>query len=742
MKIGIILHPYGEKTPGGLPRIIFGWAQALLSVDQKNEYIIFVKERPAVLPDLPGKNWRLEVLGNGRFWLDRLKKAPGADVYLFNTPVLPFFWRPPKSAVIALDYPYKYLKARGLKEKLFRIFLGWYHRRSLRHADHIIAVSHSTKNDTVKFFGVSPEKISVVYHGFKKICELPEKSVDAPERFFFFAGTMKERKNVFNIIKGFEIFLKSDKTKTKLFLGGRVEGEYYQTMLRYVESHGLTDEVLFPGYFNENELSYIYKRALALVFPSIVEGTGFPILEAMGCGVPVITSNIFGPAELGANDSAILVDPYSPEEIAVAMGKISGDEVFRKDLIEKGREQCRKFSWENTGRETLKILEDSATKKPRVCFIAHNANPHNGGGVLVGKTAEGIRTGMNARVEIISTEFSNTISVRAILSGWWFLSPRKIIEVFRAVRGSDIVHAFDIFPYGFIAALFSLAIFRRPRLIITAVGTGSVVFLYHPVYLWMCKFAAHRADKIIAISNFTKREVLKKISGLKIDVIHPGADLELIRSVASSGRSSRFDRYKPYIMSVGSLRFRKGYRFSIDAFAAAAKKFPDLKYLIIGKKYTDKELNILNKKISDYGLLDRIFILQDVGGEEELAECYKNAELFVLMSLNSGHDIEGFGMVFVEAAAAGLPVVGSRDCGAEDAVWDSRNGYLVRERDVEGWAAAIEKIIGDKETRQKMSSASLEFSRRFDWNDKNEEYARIYKKELRARVSGESLPQD
>src|SRR3989344_713644 len=105
MKIGIILHPYGEKKPGGLPRIIFGWAEALLSVDKNNEYTLFFKDEISKPPALPGSNWTTHILGKGRFWLNRLKKYPQSDVYIFNTPVLPFLWKPKKSVIIVLDYP-------------------------------------------------------------------------------------------------------------------------------------------------------------------------------------------------------------------------------------------------------------------------------------------------------------------------------------------------------------------------------------------------------------------------------------------------------------------------------------------------------------------------------------------------------------------------------------------------------------------------------------------------------------
>ncbi len=363
MKIGIVLHPYGEKKPGGLPRIIYGWAEALISADSENQYIIYLKEKPEVMPTFGGRA-EVVVLGSGRFWLNRLRRAKRADVYLFNTPVLPLFWKPKRTVLIALDYPYMYLKAESFKEKLFRVFIRAYHRYSLKRVDHIIAVSHSTEKDTMRFFNIPQEKISVIYHGFTNVGALPESPLDVPEKFFFFAGTMKERKNVLNIIKAFEIFLRRAKgAPHSLVLAGKNEGSYYEQLLSYIKKAGLENGVKFIGHLNENQLSLCYKRAEALVFPSIIEGTGFPILEAMSAHCPVITSNIFGPAELGANGGAVLVNPYKPEEIASAMEKISTDASFRGDQIKRGIEQAGRFSWTNTGKETLELLTRISRKE-------------------------------------------------------------------------------------------------------------------------------------------------------------------------------------------------------------------------------------------------------------------------------------------------------------------------------------------------------------------------------------------
>ena len=124
MKIGIILHPYGEKKPAGLGRYIFDLSKALIENDNNNEYIIYLKEKPDKIPNFLGQNWKIEILGFKMFWLDLgLFFARKSDLYIFNTPIMPFFFRPKKSVVIALDFAYKYFKAKNLKEFIFNKFL-------------------------------------------------------------------------------------------------------------------------------------------------------------------------------------------------------------------------------------------------------------------------------------------------------------------------------------------------------------------------------------------------------------------------------------------------------------------------------------------------------------------------------------------------------------------------------------------------------------------------------------------
>ncbi|MBI2108833.1 MAG: glycosyltransferase family 4 protein [Parcubacteria group bacterium] len=369
MRIGILLHPYDEDKPAGLGRTILGFVTGMLEADSENEYIIFVKKRPRENPQLPGKNWKLHVLGEGTFWLDRMRHAPSADIYIFHTPVMPFFWQPPKSIVIALDFAYQYLPTENLRTAIHNKILGFYHGVSLKRARHIVSISQTTKDEIIKLYGISPDKISVVYMGFDSICQLPEEKIDLPrrsgakaglpEKFFLFVGVLKPRKNPLVAIKAFTQFYKNN-PGYMLVVAGKGGGPYYEEMRKYIRDHGIEQAVKFTGFITDNQLSYMYKRAFALVFPSIFEG-GFalPVFEAMDCGLPVITSGQ-GPYESleeTVKDAALLINPLQINEIANAMERVVSEKGLRENLIKKGREHAKKFSWNKAGRELLNVVQ-------------------------------------------------------------------------------------------------------------------------------------------------------------------------------------------------------------------------------------------------------------------------------------------------------------------------------------------------------------------------------------------------
>lgn len=359
MTIGIVLHPYGEAKPAGLARIIFALTRAMIEHDHKNQYIIYLKKQPRVMPSFPGNNWHVEILGAKRLWLNRLARAPRSDVYLFNTPVLPMVRVPGKSIVLALDYAYLSFPPKSVMGKMGTAITKWRHARSLGRADKVIAISKATKKDTCRIFRIPEEKISVVYPGYTNICAIPAESMETPEQFFLFVGALKERKNVMGVARAFAN-IAARLPMHSLVIVGNAKSEHGETIRLFIAQQGLEERVKFLDHISDSQLSYIYKHAAALAFPSFIEGFGFPVLEAMSCGLPVITSNQSSLAELGANGSAMLVDPSDINEIAEAMERLATDQELRGQLIARGHEQVKRFSWEKAAEKMIEIAVKTA----------------------------------------------------------------------------------------------------------------------------------------------------------------------------------------------------------------------------------------------------------------------------------------------------------------------------------------------------------------------------------------------
>ena len=313
-------------------------------------------------PDISGSNWSVIECGRGLFWMDRgISKAPKADIYLFNTPIIPVWRSVKKSVVIALDFAYLDFHSPGILHALKRYILKQYHRFSLKRSDQIIAISHATEGDVIQRFHIPQQKIRVIYPGFSSVCEISPKYVSVPKPFFLFIGVIKERKNVHGVIEAFIKLLKEDAT-VSLVVAGNGEGDYYEQIISRVKTANALNRIYFLGHISAAEVSYLFQNARALVFPSLTEGFGFPVLEGMECGIPVITSNSSSLVELGG-DAAYLVDPRDPESIYKGMKALLYDENIHQKLILRGYEQVKKFSWNRSAREFLLVLEELCGQK-------------------------------------------------------------------------------------------------------------------------------------------------------------------------------------------------------------------------------------------------------------------------------------------------------------------------------------------------------------------------------------------
>ena len=232
--------------------------------------------------------------------------------------------------------------------------------RGIKKATRIIAVSQATKDDVVKHLGIPDERISVVYEGIdhRLFKPTPRRLVDYP--YLLFVGAEHPRKNFAALLRAFSILKSEGRFKDlkllKVGKAGGAEAEFRKHTLQAVSELGLSNEVVFTDYVADEDLPAYYSGAECFILPSLYEGFGFPPLEAMACGCPVIVSNRASLPEV-TGEAAVEVDPYDIDSIARALRQVITDERLRQELVSKGLEQARQFSWEKAARETLEVYE-------------------------------------------------------------------------------------------------------------------------------------------------------------------------------------------------------------------------------------------------------------------------------------------------------------------------------------------------------------------------------------------------
>ncbi|MFW6351703.1 MAG: glycosyltransferase family 4 protein [Bacteroidota bacterium] len=229
-------------------------------------------------------------------------------------------------------------------------------RHACRNADFIVAVSDQTRHDVIDFFDVSPEKVKVIYQGcqdvFKK--RLSKEQVDEvrrkyglPENYIFNVGTIEERKNILVGVKAMR-----DMDSHLVVVGG--ETPYFQRINRYISQNGMEKKVSFLRNVSNEELAALYQGAAVFIYPSLFEGFGIPIIEAIHSNTPVITSKGGCFSEAGGPGS-IYVNPNDPEELAFQIRRVLNDETLRKSMVQSGLQHVEKFSDQNIAENYMKL---------------------------------------------------------------------------------------------------------------------------------------------------------------------------------------------------------------------------------------------------------------------------------------------------------------------------------------------------------------------------------------------------
>lgn len=252
----------------------------------------------------------------------------------------------------------------------------------------------------------------------------------------------------------------------------------------------------------------------------------------------------------------------------------------------------------------------------------------------------------------------------------------------------------------------------RP-LIMTAHGTWAVVPLQTALRRWLFTLALQRVDLLLFQSEYTRTR-MQRWTNLPDNLVLP-AGVETGRFTKTNSRADMERNFqRPLILSVGALKERKGHEFALSAIGNIAQHFPDLEYVIIGNDISSLYAEKLRRLATKAGLSGRFHLLADIP-LDELIDWYRRASVFVLLPVTQPDGFEGFGLAYLEAAAAGTPCVATLDCGAAESVVHGSTGFLVPQRDPTSAAKAIRKLLADSHLRSEMGQAGKHHAARFEW---------------------------
>lgn len=384
MRIGIDASwACGKRT--GTGNYTLDLVESLTEEDHSNEYFLYFRDCCITSNPLYNINQAnvTKVLVNSRSTLFRILvplsktlKKDKIDVFLSPAYFMPLYGSR-KWVVTFFDLNIYLLSKEWIRSGkildylMMRILLPW----SIQKADYIITISESTQKDLIKIFPITKNKSTIIYPGYHtKMYETSsclskkENSDDSMHPYFLSVGVLSPTKNLERSIRAFHKFNEISKIKYFFILAGRNDGKYLEKVLNpLVKNLKIERFVKFYGFVPDEELGDLYKKAFCLLFPSLREGFGYPILEAMYFGIPVITSNVSSCPEV-AGDAALYVDPFSEEELYQAMIKVTDDKKLREDIIKRGRKRHIEFSLKAMANKYLTLLDSVS----RISYVADN----------------------------------------------------------------------------------------------------------------------------------------------------------------------------------------------------------------------------------------------------------------------------------------------------------------------------------------------------------------------------------
>ena len=377
MRIGIDIS-WAQMGPSGTATYVVGLVEALARVGPAHEYVLYTRQPARFGPALPG----LEVpnvtrvvvdapLTNLRqqFALPPALRRGRLDLYhspaYFLPVALPLLWRGP-TVVDMFDLNFLRLRENWRAgRRATYLSLALQVPVAARQATRIITLSTASARDITRLLRVPPRKIDVVPAAPRDLFRAPPDPAQVTRArarygdFFLSVGVLAPQKNLERVVRAFARLDDPEDRQTRLVLAGHPAGGYADAVLRPLGRElGVAERVVFAGATDDAELRALYYAARALVYPSLGEGFGLPIVEAMACGCPVVTSNISSMPEV-AGAAALLIDPHDSAAIAGAMRSLRRGHALRDDLVARGRVRATLFTWDEAARGTLRCYEEA-----------------------------------------------------------------------------------------------------------------------------------------------------------------------------------------------------------------------------------------------------------------------------------------------------------------------------------------------------------------------------------------------
>jgi len=379
MKIAIEGQRLQREKKHGMDMVALELINYIQKLDKENEYVVFVKPDVDKTALKETENVKIVELDGGPYpqWeqsaLPKAAKKEGCHILHCTSNTAPI--NPGMPLVVTL-HDIIYMESHPLLKKSgtwYQKFGNMYRRfvvpRVIKKSDKIITVSKFEKNRIREFFHFpeNDNRLVAVYNGvsehFRKINDQQEldrvkKLYNLPDKFLFFLGNTDPKKNTPGALKAFSDYLQQTKDEEMYLVMLDYEKNELKKVLADIGDPALIERIHLTGYVINTDLPAIYNLCRIFLYPSLRESFGIPMLEAMRCGVAVITSNTSSMPEITGGEAAYIVDPFKPEEITEGIIRLMEDEKLRNTLIEKGFKQSQKFSWENMAKDVLKLYDE------------------------------------------------------------------------------------------------------------------------------------------------------------------------------------------------------------------------------------------------------------------------------------------------------------------------------------------------------------------------------------------------